>query len=158
MAGNGNAEDNPVSMNVVPMVDVIFCLCVFFMCSFKFKELEGRFKTWLPTDKGNGLVTPEPPEPPEPIGEMRVLLTWDEAQQTTVRHYVTRIVATNEELEAVLAGAHEDDARSGHDVPLIIDADGRVPWNDVASVVNSCKRLGIDKVQFALSGSAPATK
>ena len=42
MAGGGEAEDNPVNINVVPMVDVIFCLCVFFMCSFKIKQLEGE--------------------------------------------------------------------------------------------------------------------
>jgi biopolymer transport protein ExbD len=51
MAG-GSSEDNPVPLNVVPMVDVIFCLCVFFMCSFKFKQLEGKFNSWLPRNKG----------------------------------------------------------------------------------------------------------
>ena len=35
MASHGGAgEDNPVSLNVAPMVDIIFCLCIFFMCSF----------------------------------------------------------------------------------------------------------------------------
>ena len=52
MAGSQDPNDNPVAINVVPMVDVIFCLCVFFMCSMKFKEMEGKFDSWLPKDKG----------------------------------------------------------------------------------------------------------
>ena len=54
MAGSHDPDDNPVAINVVPMVDVIFCLCVFFMCSFKFKAIEGKFDSWLPRDKGLG--------------------------------------------------------------------------------------------------------
>jgi hypothetical protein len=34
-------RQHPVAINVVPMVDVIFCLCVFFVRSMKFKQLEG---------------------------------------------------------------------------------------------------------------------
>jgi biopolymer transport protein ExbD len=43
MAGTqniGEASDNPVAINVTAMVDVIFCLCLFFMFSFKFKQFE----------------------------------------------------------------------------------------------------------------------
>jgi biopolymer transport protein ExbD len=29
MASAGDPRDNPLALNVVPMVDVIFCLCVF---------------------------------------------------------------------------------------------------------------------------------
>ena len=48
----GEASDNPVEINVTAMVDVIFCLCIFFMCSFHFKQLEGKIDTWLPKDRG----------------------------------------------------------------------------------------------------------
>ena len=44
----GESEENPVAINVTPLVDIIFCLCVFFMISFKFKQLEGKLgsPTW----------------------------------------------------------------------------------------------------------------
>ncbi|KAF0241790.1 MAG: hypothetical protein FD180_4260 [Planctomycetota bacterium] len=48
MAHGSAGEDNPVALNVAPMVDIIFCLCIFFMCSFHFKQLEGKFESWLP--------------------------------------------------------------------------------------------------------------
>ena len=62
MGGGGNIgeeSDNPVEINVTAMVDVIFCLCIFFMCSFHFKQLEGKIETWLPKDRG---VEQTPPD------------------------------------------------------------------------------------------------
>src|SRR5678815_928993 len=100
MAASNDTQDNPVGMNVVPMVDIIFCLCVFFMCSFKFKELEGRFASWLPKDKGNGPTKLELPS------EIRVAMTWDDVRQVTVRHYGQRNVASDEELLSLISGAH----------------------------------------------------
>src|SRR5688500_7748292 len=102
MAGGGEAEDNPVNINVVPMVDVIFCLCVFFMCSFKFKELEGQFKSWLPKDKGS--VS----QPTTDINDIRVALFWDPNKQMVMRQYGSRFIETDEEMTTIIQGAHED--------------------------------------------------
>src|SRR5258708_38416389 len=52
MAGQAS-EDDAVSINVTPLIDVIFCLCIFFICSFHFKQLQGKLDSWLPKDKGN---------------------------------------------------------------------------------------------------------
>ncbi len=55
MAGSSNIgeeQDNPVHINVVPLVDIILCLCIFFFCSFHFRPLEGKMESWLPKDKG----------------------------------------------------------------------------------------------------------
>lgn len=152
MAGGGEAEDNPVNINVVPMVDVIFCLCVFFMCSFKFKQLEGRFQSWLPKDLGNGQVTPDQPV------EMRVAMYWDEKKDEVVRQYGQRFVKDDAELEALIRSADKDYESQGKDAPVIIDADARVPWGEVMTVVNIAKRLGIEKIQFALGANAPTTR
>lgn len=152
MAGGGEAEDNPVNINVVPMVDVIFCLCVFFMCSFKFKELEGKFQSWLPKDKGNGGV------PPEDLKEMRVAMYWDETKMETKRQYGQHFVTSDDDLQTLIEGAHNDYVKINKpDIPVIIDADARVPWNEVMKVVNMCKRLSIDKIEFALGANAAST-
>jgi biopolymer transport protein ExbD len=50
----GSEGDSPVAINVTPLVDIIFCLCVFFMISFRFKQIEGRFDAWLPRTTGVG--------------------------------------------------------------------------------------------------------
>src|SRR5262245_57461108 len=96
MAGSQSEEDNPVAINVVAMVDVIFCLTLFYMCSFKFKQLEGKFDAWLPLDKGPGVVV-------GPImQEIRVALFWNDATQTTVRRFLTRTVKNDTELQQLI--------------------------------------------------------
>ena len=77
MAGGGNQEDNPVAINVVAMVDIIFCLCLFFMCSLKFKPLDAKFDSYLPKEVG---VKPDTVERPV-IDEIRVLLSWNAAAE-----------------------------------------------------------------------------
>jgi biopolymer transport protein ExbD len=147
MAGGGDPNDNPVAINVVPMVDVIFCLCVFFMCSFRFKQTEGKFDSWLPKDKGSG-------GDPGQVTEIRVAMFWDPQKEKVVRQYGTRIVTSDDELQALIKGAHDDYVRSNKpDVPVIIDGDARIPWSEVINVVNIAKRLDIDKIEFALGQS-----
>lgn len=44
-------NDNPISLNMAPLADVVFCLCVFFMAATPFWALDGRLESWLPIDK-----------------------------------------------------------------------------------------------------------
>ena len=151
MASGGDPRDNPVAINVVPMVDVIFCLCVFFMCSMKFKQVEGRFDAWLPKDRG---TTPSA-APDEPAA--RIALFYDAAKNASVVQFGHRVVRDAAELEKLLREAHTDArARSHPEAPAILDADGRVPWGDVVAVVNLCRRVGIQDVRFALPAASPS--
>jgi biopolymer transport protein ExbD len=151
MAGSQDPNENPVAINVVPMVDVIFCLCVFFMCSFKFKQLEGKFDSWLPKDKGVSAVT----DPTMMIQEIRVAMFWDPATETVRRQLGHNIVESDDELQQLIAGAHADHKKLGKlDTPVIIDADARIPWKDVVNVMNICKKNKIDKIEFALGAKA----
>ena len=150
MASAGDPRENPVALNVVPMVDVIFCLCVFFMCSMKFKQVEGKFDAWLPKDRG--LAASEVPAEPA----ARIVLHWDAASLATRTQFGQRVVRDATELETLLRGAHEDAVRrKSPEAHAILDADGRVPWGDVVQVVNLCKRVGIADVRFALGGPEP---
>ena len=149
MAGSQDPNENPVAINVVPMVDVIFCLCVFFMCSFKFKQIEGKFDSWLPKDKGLGA-----PPPDQVITEIRVAMFWEEATQTTTRQLGSRRVKNDEELQQLIRQGFDDAVRTGHpEIPVTIDADARVPWKEVMNVVNLCKREKIDKIEFAFGAT-----
>jgi len=143
MAG-GAAEDNPVYMNIVPLVDVIFCLCVFFMCSFKFKQIEGAFDSWLPRDKGMSGT-------PGDIQEIRIAMYWESDRQRVRRQFGHRVVENDEELLSLMQGADEDFKRKGKlNAPVIIDGDPRVPWSEVVKVINLAKRIPIDNIEFAL--------
>ena len=151
MAGSQDPNESPVAINVVPMVDVIFCLCVFFMCSFKFKQIEGKFDTWLPKDKGaEGMPLDSV------IQEVRVALFWDEVKNATTRKIGTRFVPDDSQLQQLIKESKEDFERlKKPDVPLTIDADIRVPWHDVVTVMNLAKREGIEKIEFAFGAPPP---
>jgi len=149
MAGSQDASENPVAINVVPMVDVIFCLCVFFMCSFKFKELEGKFESWLPKDKGL-----QSSSVPDLIEEIRVAILWDEPNQQSVRLFGKQTIQNDAQLQTLIRDAYADAVRrSKPDQPVIIDPDKRVPWKEVVNVINLAKREKINKIEFAFGDS-----
>lgn len=157
MAGSQDPNDNPVGINVVPMVDVIFCLCVFFMCSMKFKEMEGKFDSWLPTDKGQST-----PMTTEAIEEIRVMMQWNPETKETYRQFGKNVIKNDDQLQALIKDAYADAQRMGHpEKPVIIDAGELVPWKEVVNVVNLSKREGVDKIEFAAGkdyDKAAATK
>ena len=145
MAHGSAGEDNPVALNVAPMVDIIFCLCIFFMCSFHFKQLEGKFESWLPKNHGNS------PEPPDHVvvEEVRVSMSWDAATQRVVRKIGGQLFASDSELvSAIRSGLARHAAVGVADAPTIIDALPDVPWKDVIGVMDLCKSNGVTKVEL----------
>ena len=149
----GEAPDNPVAINITAMVDIIFCLCVFFMCSLHFKQLEGKFDTWLPKGKGTGGVADASSE----MHEIRIAMYWDSNNEKTIRQYGSRKYENDDELQAAIRAAYDDAVKFNRpDIPVTIDADGRVPWDEVIKIVNMCKRNAIDNIEFALGAPPPA--
>ncbi len=147
----GESEDNPVAINITALVDIIFCLCVFFMISFKFKQIEGKFDTWLSKEKGaQGMPLKAV------IEEIRVAMFWDEANEDVVRKMGTRIVPDDDELQRLISDSYEDYKRMNKpDVALTIDAASQVPWDAVVEVINLAKRVGVEKIEFAFGAPPP---
>jgi biopolymer transport protein ExbD len=140
-----DSEDNPLPVNVVPMVDVIFCLCVFFLASYHQRPSESRFDTWLPKDRGSG-----PEAAPLPLTELRVVLRWRPATGEVTRCFGQRDLRNAGELAQVLREAHEElVSRNRSSEPLIVDAEPGVPWAAVVEVVDLGRELRIERLQFA---------
>src|SRR5262245_7270131 len=118
MAGSSDSNGNPVAINVVPMVDVIFCLCVFFMCSFRFRGIEGKLDAWLPKTLGIGGPATRPL-----VDEIRVVLSPDPETRNVRRMLGSRRVASNDELAGLLREARDDRRRldPAADVSVTID-------------------------------------
>src|SRR4029453_18639700 len=148
MAGTqnvGESSDNPVAINVTAMVDVIFCLCLFFMCSFHFKQVQEAISTWLPRD---GIFPDGPPRVIAP-DEVEVVLGWkDGATSRKVQGFAQ--ARSDEDLVMELESRASDYAKAGNTTwKLLIDAGPDVPWQDVVHVMDLCKRHGIERIEFA---------
>ena len=148
MAGStsiGEAAENPVGINVTPMVDVIFCLCLFFMCSFHFKQLEGKVEAWLP--KGHG-VNPTPVTPV--LEEIRIFMRWDPTRNATIRKVGNRpAVASDEDLMTEVLGMAAQFRTLGRtEFPVLIDATPDVPWREVMHVMDLCKLKQCERIEF----------
>ena len=148
MAGSSNigeASDNPVGINVVPMVDVIFCLCLFFMCSLKFKQLEGKIETWLPKDRG---VEQTPPDKIV-LEEIRVFMRWLDGR-TVIKVGNRAPAASDLDLMQTINQMSNDYKKLGKtDFPVLIDALAEVPWKDVIHVLDLCKKDKLERIEFA---------
>ncbi|MBI1850771.1 MAG: biopolymer transporter ExbD [Planctomycetes bacterium] len=148
MAGSQDLNENPVAINVVPMVDVIFCLCVFFMCSFRFKQIEGKLDLWLPKSTGAGSLGPAL------LDDVRVALLWDEAHQRPIRRIGQRRIESDDELATMLREAHRDRVHLAQvDESVTIDADARIRWSDVVNVMDVCKREQFDQIELTYGGT-----
>ena len=54
--------DEKCELQMTPMIDVTFLLLIFFMCTLKFKVLEGKLGAYLPKDVGVNTSEAEPKE------------------------------------------------------------------------------------------------
>lgn len=152
MAGGGNQEENPVAINVVAMVDIIFCLCLFFMCSLKFKPLDAKFDSYLPKDKGGAPST----KVNEVQDETRIILSWNKETNRLERLFGQQSIPTTEEGDAKLRKLIKDSndaykSRGKMDAPVIIDGGPLVPWKFVVDVMDMAKDVGVQKLEFAFS-------
>ncbi len=147
----GESSDNPVPINVTAMVDIIFCLCIFFMCSFHFRQLEGKMESWLPKDKGVNAT----PVKNVMIEEIRIFLRFNPAAadtSTAVRRAVgSKAVTSDDDLRQTLRSVVADLAKSGisdKEVPVRLDAEPQVPWKEVVKVLDLCRLEKLEKLEF----------
>ena|SRR2546427_5147815 len=150
MAGGasiGEEADNPVAINATAMVDVIFCLCIFFMCSFHFKELEGKIETWLPKETG---VSPGLADKIV-LEEIRIVLQWDAQARATLRRVGNRPPAQGDgDLVTTVLKMSADFQKLGKkDFPVLLEAARDVPWREVVHVMDLLKKEKLERIEFA---------
>jgi biopolymer transport protein ExbD len=150
MAGSSSGDgEEPVSLNVTPLIDIIFCLCIFFMCSFHFKQLQGSIDSWLPKTHGNDKT-------PAPLVADEIRITLRARASGTEIVFGARPVASLDELEGLVRDEWADlGSRSKRDASsVILDGEPGVPWRDVVSVLDRMKKLEIPRVEFAQPAAA----
>ena len=120
---------------MTPMIDVVFLLLIFFICTTQFPEFEGKFEVRLP-DPGSVRKAAESDDIPQEI-IVRVMrdgtLLVNEAEKT------------EEELVGLLTLLADMSPKQA----VIIDGEAQAIHMHVVRVLNACYRAGISNISFA---------
>jgi len=133
-----------LDVKMTPMIDVIFLLLIFFVCTASFQPPEEILPTRLSLP---GAIDSQREVDPEivDLDEIIVKLLWREGRarwQINNRDY-SRLA----DVRAVLIATSEMKL----DLPVILDVDAAVPMEDVIDLYDLCREVGLERIQFAAS-------
>lgn len=132
--------DEQPTLNLTPMIDIVFLLIIFFMVGTKFSELERKIGLEVPSVVDSGTLTAAPMR--------RVVNVYHDGSITLDRDPVTL-----QQLTENLAAAQSQYS----DLGVLIRGDATGQFQRVAEVLNACKQAGIAElgisVRIASAGS-----
>ncbi len=120
-----NYEEQP-TINLTPMIDIVFLLIIFFMVGTKFTEMERKIALQVPTVADPGALAPAP--------EKRVINVYQDGRIALDQQFLTI-----DELIQQLSDARSEYQQLG----VIIRGDADSAYQNVASVLGACKEAGI---------------
>ena len=132
-------DDGEFGLEMTPMIDVIFQLIIFFMCSIHFKTLDGKFLTPLPKDKGQRQIQVTKFE----VEETRVQISYDYKSDVVKIKIGDKEYNRDDELFDILRAKKTDDA------PIKIAPEPIVPNSEIVRVLNACNKAGVKKIEFS---------
>ncbi len=134
---------NPIGAVMTPMIDVVFLLLVFFLCTASFEEPEQNLAASLVVasqDPGAGASQETPPE----LEDVTIAGEWrGDATHWTVNG--GRETANLAELTTLLSEL----AAIDRSLPVTIDAGQDVPMSDVVGAYDAARAAGFAKVLLA---------
>ena len=137
------------TMNMTPMIDVVFQLIVVFLCSMKFKTLDQKIDASLPTDCG---TRPDPTRLPAYRPVLTVRLQRSGPGQPTrvvLQGSSLGITGEGEALWARLTAATKGILARSRDVVGEIDAGPEVEHGDVVRALDGFVAAGLSDVRFS---------
>jgi len=134
-----------LEVKMTPMIDVIFLLLIFFVCTASFHNEEVLPLPYPPLPGTiETAVQIDPLE--EDLDEIIVKILWRGGGvlwEINGREYYD--LEGDEGVEGVLATVR----RLKSDLPVILDVEPAVPMEDVIDLYDLCRRVGLQRVQFA---------
>ncbi len=133
-----------LDVKMTPMIDVIFLLLIFFVCTASFRAPEEVLPTRLSlpgADRSELQIEAEMID----LEEIVVEVLWRDGRarwQINRRDY-DQLADVRAVLEAV--------KNVQIDLPVILDVEPAVPMEDVIDVYDLCRQVGLEKIQFAAS-------
>lgn len=132
-------QPEPATMQLAPMIDIVFLLLIFFIVTWQFTRSETELSVSVPTAE-------EGADPQRQRGEIVINILSD----NTIR--VEGLTVTLPQLQeklSLIAKQHENQ-------PVRIRGDGAVAYQRIVEVIDTCQKSGIWNISFATQKPAPA--
>ncbi|MFT4175674.1 MAG: biopolymer transporter ExbD [Luteolibacter sp.] len=123
---------DPIPMQLAPMIDILFLLLAFFITSWQFFQAETELNISVPTAQ-------EGADPQRSRGEIIVNIG------ATGGIIVEGNPVSIEQLQSKLAAI----AKLYENQPVRIRGDGKVPYQRIVEVIDTCQKAGIWNISFA---------
>ncbi|HIF30640.1 MAG: biopolymer transporter ExbD [Pirellulaceae bacterium] len=127
-----HADEQP-TLNLTPMIDIIFLLVIFFMVGTKFAEAERNVDVRLPQVESSQAPRTPPKRHIVTVAADGQIL-WD-GHAVTVRELRGQLQRTRD-VEGV--------------VRVVLRGDGNSPYRNVAAVLNACRDEGVDELGMSV--------
>jgi biopolymer transport protein ExbD len=130
---------------MTPMIDVVFQLLIFFICTANFQLEEELLPLGLAATGSNQAVKSEETEPEPNRVVVRATRTGGQTQWIVNERPIASLTEVQTALDAVtMANAA---------VPVTLDVAGDVPLGDMIDVYDLCRLLGLEKIEFAVDAN-----
>ena len=142
MASNTSKEaaTEEVDLQMTPMIDVTFLLLIFFMCSIKFKLLDGKLAAYLPRDVGVNAT-------PIDVELLKIDILMELKPKTPLGFVVyvnDKLVKFPKEFFRSVKSLHEKDP----ELKVTIYPGKGIQYGHVVKVVNECLRANLTNITF----------
>ena len=138
---HSHRDRRQLDVAMTPMIDVVFQLLIFFLCTASFQVPEELLPTQLATPTGSSIAQPEELEP-----ELeRIVVEATHADGRTRWDVNQRPCESLAEVSDVLRLVVQID----RSLPVILDVAAEVPLGDMIEVYDLARLVGFQRIQFA---------
>ena len=130
------ATDDVPTINLTPMLDVVFQLLIFFLVAFEFQRSELDMKVQVPSAQ-------EGADPKRARGE--IIVNVRENGEVVVENQTMTQQQLREKLTAI-AKQHENQ-------PIRLRGDAKCEYQTIVEVIDTCQKAGIWNISFATQRS-----
>ena len=142
-------EEEKCSLKMTPMIDVVFLLLIFFMCSIKFKVPDYRLDANMPKKIG---PNENPVEPPEDLVDLTITVTPKNVTDAEFRIGRDLIVSADDlpgTIKAQYSALSLSPQHHGKEIPAVIRGHQEVEFRHIMAALDACTSAEIQEIQFA---------
>jgi biopolymer transport protein ExbD len=126
---------------MTPMIDVVFQLLIFFICTANFQLEEELLPMSLAATDGIKAATSEKAEPEPNRVVVRAMRTAGRTQWIVNERPINSLTEVQDALRATMINAS---------APVTLDVAGDVPLGDMIDAYDLCRVMGLQKIEFAV--------